>query len=93
MAARSEGWRDKSVGSQLAQVLVNDKNQTNVGQDMTQVGGNALVKSEQPLVPKCLPDAVDGALVVRVLILETSSNHLVRIGCDRGHELGQGGEE
>jgi len=57
-----------------------------------QVGHQALIETAHTLVPPSLFDAVPGAVVAVVVVLQPRPHHLVRVGGRRRDQLGYGRE-
>jgi len=57
-----------------------------------QVGHQALIETAHTLVPPSLFDAVPGAVVAVVVVLQPRPHHLVRVGGRRRDQLGDGRE-
>ena len=74
-------------------LLVDEQYEANVWQDVNEVGSETLVKPPHPLVPVSVPDALESAIVVTVLVLKARPHNLVRVRRYGGDKLGQGGEE
>ena len=60
-------------------MFIDKKNQANVGQHVDQIWRHALVQPSNAFIPPSLFHTVDGARVLRFAILQSGSNHLVRI--------------
>lgn len=60
---------------------------------MNQIWCESLVQAAEPLVPNRLFYAVEGTLVMAILILQASADDLVWVSRHCGEELGQSGEE
>ena len=74
-------------------LLVDEEHEAYVWQDVNEVGSETLVKPPRPLVPVSVPDALESAVVVTVLVLKARPHNLVRVRRYGGDKLGQGGEE
>ena len=74
-------------------LLVDEQHEANVWQDVNEVGSETLVKSPHSLVPVCVPYALEGAVVVTVLVLQARPDNLVGVRRYGGDELGRGGEK
>ena len=93
IGASSSTFCPLSCWSFFRHLLVDEQYEANVWQDVNEVGSETLVKPPRPLVPVSVPDALESAVVVTVLVLKTRPHNLVRIRRYSGDELGQGCEE
>ena len=60
----------------FCQFFVDEKDHTDVWQDMKEVGGHAFVQAPGTFIPHGLAHTVEGPRVLRVAILKPSSNNL-----------------
>ena len=73
-------------------ILVREEDQANVWHHVDQVGGQSLVKPPGPLKPHNPVDAIPGAGVPTLSVLQAGSHHLVGVGRQGRQQLGDCGE-
>lgn len=74
------------------QLLPDQHDHADVGRDVDQVGHQALIETSHALVPPSLFDAVPGAVVSVMVVLQPCPDHLVRVGGRRCDQLGDSRE-
>lgn len=73
-----------------SQLLPDQHNHADVGRDVDQVGHQTLIETAHALVPPSLFDAVPGAAVAMMMVLQAGSYYLVWVGGSSGDQLGDG---
>lgn len=69
------------------QLLPNEHNHANVGRYMDQIRHESLIETAHAFVPPCLFDAVPGAAVTMMMILQACPHHLIWICCCGSNQL------